>query len=145
MTSFILTDTPLTGNRRIWIALASAILQSTQPATGPASSSISFVGVAFESGLSSTWRCCSGDGTNLACADIPGTRLAAGVEYTIVVDYGVAGTLTCSVNAGSGPVSVTKTTNLPATAVNLGVQNIVVPLDSLTKNQNIGRVVIEQN
>jgi hypothetical protein len=146
LTTYIITDSPLSGNRRIWVGLASAGLSGTQPATGPASSSISFVGIAFETGLSTTWRCCSGNGTNLTCADMPGTSLAAGTEYKLTVDYSVAGTLTCTVEAGAGsPISVAKTSNLPTAAVDLGVQNLTNALDGSIKNQNIGRVVVEQN
>jgi hypothetical protein len=146
LTTYLITDSPLSGSRRIWVGLASASLSGTQPATGPASSSISVVGIAFETGLSSTWRCCSVNGTSLTCADMVGTSLAAGTEYELTVDYSVAGTLTCSIAAGSGsPISVAKTSNLPTAAVDLGVQNLTIALDGASKNHNIGRTVIEQN
>lgn len=146
LTASVITDIPLSGNRRIWVGLASGALSGTQPVTGPASSSVTFVGIAFETGLSSTWRCCSGDGTNLTCTDIPGTSLVAGTEYELTVDFSVVDMLTCTVQAGSGiPISITKTAGVLTRATDLGVQTLTNALDGVTKNTNIGRVVVEQN
>lgn len=125
----------------------SVSLAMTQPATGPAGSGTSFVGIAFETnGLSSNERCCSGDGANYTCGDITGTSLAASTEYKLTIDYSVAATLTCSVQAGTGsPISLAKTTNLPTAAVNLGVQNTTTGFGGASRNHNIARTVLEQN
>jgi hypothetical protein len=144
LTGFIRSDTTI-NTRRIWFALTSASL-SLQAVTGPASSTTNFVGIALDTGVSTVWRCCSGDGTNYSCSDITGTSLVASTEYTLTVDYSVAGTLTCSVQAGTGSViSVAKTTNLPTAAVDLGPQITVAPLDGANKNLFIARAVLEQN
>jgi hypothetical protein len=114
--------------------------------TGPAASGINFVGIAFETGLSSAWRCCSGDGASYTCSDIAGTSLAASTEYKLILDYSVAGTLRCSVQAGTGsPIVLDKTTNLPTAAVDMGTQNVTFSLDGVIKNHYIGRTVLEQN
>ena len=105
---------------------------------------MSFVGIAFETGLATTWRCCSGDGANMSCVNMPGTTLAAGTQYKLTVDSSVVGTLTCTVDAGT-PIAVSKTTNLPSAAASLGVQALTASLDGASKNTNVARITIEQN
>ncbi len=43
------------------------------------------------------------------------------------------------------PISITKTAGVLTRATDLGVQTLTNALDGVTKNTNIGRVVVEQN
>jgi hypothetical protein len=136
-----------TAVRRTWFGIASAALTTVTHATGPTASTVRFVALGYDQSISAAWRCCSGDGANRSCVDIPGTSVAPSTEYTLVVDWSVAGTLTCSVQAGSGAVlSVNKTTNLStSTTADLGIVNGTVALESVTKNHNIARHSLDQN
>ena len=145
LTGIILTDASV-ASRRVWFGLSSAALTGVTLVGGPTASAVGFFAVGFDTGISAAWRCCSGDGTNYSCIDVPGTSVVASTEYTLTVDYTVAGTLTCRVQAGSGSVlSVNKSTNLLAsTATGLGVHNGTTTLVAAAANHNVARVVLDQ-
>ena len=127
--------------------LASAALTTTTHATGPTASGVSFIALGYDTSISTAWRCCAGDGTNYSCADITGTTIVAGTEYTLTVDYSVSGTLTCSVQDGTNAaVSVNTVTNLPVTTTtNMGVFNGTTTLSAAILNHNTGKLSLEQN
>jgi hypothetical protein len=142
----VLSDTATT-IRRIWVGLSSAALTTVTHATGPTASALHFSALGYDQSISAAWRCCSGDGSNYSCVDIPGTTVVASTEYTLIVDWSVAGTLTCRVQAGTGAVlSVNKATNLSAsTTADLGIVNGTTALEAVTKNHNIARHKLDQN
>ena len=114
------------------------------------STTITFVGVGFDTSVSpgNIWRCCSGGGATATCVNVPGSSVTTLTEYTLIVDWSVSGTLTCSVQAGSGtPNPVSKTDNLStSTSVDLGIFFGSTNLTAgNTTNLNAGPAILEQN
>jgi hypothetical protein len=91
----------VTTNRRIWVALTSDPIEGlSQVASG--SSTITFVGVGFDTGERPSGTAAAGTARPTPCIDVPSTTVVPSTEYTLVVDWTVSGTLTCSVQAGTG-------------------------------------------
>jgi hypothetical protein len=136
-------------SRRVWFAIASSSLAALTLADTQ-SSTITFVGVGFDTSVSpgNVWRCCSGAGTTATCVTVPSSSVTTNTEYTLIVDWSVAGTLTCSVQAEAGtPNTVSKTDNLStSTTVDLGIfvgsTNLAA---GSTTNLNAGPIILEQN
>lgn len=95
------------------------------------------------------WRCCSGDGTNASCTDITGSALATNMEYKLTVDMRTAGETRCCVQDLTPPSTstqcITKTTNQPGTAVNMGMIASVKTTTAGTKTLSVNRMYLEQN
>jgi hypothetical protein len=134
-----------TDNRRVWAALSESSLQSLVPTTGSAATGIDYVGLAYDSAVSSHWLCCSGDGTNHTCVDT-GVTVSASTEYALTVDWSVSGTLTCRVMPQGGTITTTtKTDKLSTAAVNLGPYEALTTLTASARNQQIAFFAVEQN
>ena len=136
-------------NRRVWLAIASAAL-TNQTMADTGATALTFVGVGFDTSVSpgNVWRCCSGAGSTATCVTVPGSSVVVNTEYTLIVDWSVAGTLTCSVQAGSAaPSTVSKTDNLStATSVDLGIFAGSTNLSAgSTTNLNTNTIALEQN
>jgi hypothetical protein len=110
-------------------------------------STTQLVAVGFETSVASNWRCCSGDGTSYSCNDIPNTPVATSTEYTIIVDYSVAGTRTCSVQAGTGATQSLSTSNnlSTSTTTDLGIFTGTTTLAAAVVNNFLAWVSLEQN
>ena len=136
LTTVIRTDTT-TDNRRIWIALTSASLSTSD---GIGALATRYVGLRHSSAVGDVnWQCASGDGTTGSVVDT-GVPVSASTAYTVVIDWTVDGTLTCAVNG----VSVTKTTELDSTqTANLGIQNSLTTLTALARNHRISYIRIQ--
>ncbi len=133
-----------TDNRRIWAGLSESSLQSLAPSISSAATSIDYVGLAYDSAVSSDWLCCSGDGTNHSCSDT-GVSVSA-TEYALTVDWSASGTLTCRVMPQGGSITTTnKTSNLSTSAVNLGPYDALTTLTGSARNHQIAFFAVEQN
>lgn len=139
LTGIIRTDTAI-DTRRLWFGLAESDLTAVTHATGPTVLGNDFIGLGFDTSISANWRVCSGDNSNYTCADT-GLAVSVSTEYTLTLDWSVAGTLTWKVNATSG----TKTTNLSVGLVNIGLHNAITTLSAATRNHQFSVLVLEQN
>jgi hypothetical protein len=145
ITADIRTDSPVT-NRRLWVALTSASIEALPQAVASTASTLTFVGVGFDTSIGAGWHCCSGDGTNYTCINGPSATVAANTEYTVVVDWTVSGTLTCSVIQAGTLFTVTKNTNLSTANTNLGIEVATTNLAGSSAVVNFtSDVVLEQN
>ena len=108
---------------------------------------IDHAAVAFGAATSSAWRCCSGDGTNASCTDITGSAWTANTEYMLTVDLRTAGQTQCCVKSisSSSQSCVTKTTNQPGAAVNLGMMASIRTTEAVGKKVSVNRMYLEQN
>ena len=144
ITANIRTDNTI-GLRRRWFALTSESIEGL-PGIETGSSTITFVGMGTDTSTGFTaWGCCSGDGTTYSCIIIPSSNLLANTEYTLVVDWTVSGTLTCSVQDTTGTFSVDKTTNLSTANTNLGIEIVTTTLTAAEVNNFTAKVTLEQN
>lgn len=110
--AYLHTDTS-TANRYVWVGLSNAAVATIDPFAATALDAIHFVAVAFSTATDSNWQCCSGDGTDASCVDIPSSTIAVDTDYRVTVDWSVDGTLTCRVEqVGGGTWTVDKTTLL---------------------------------
>lgn len=95
------------------------------------------------------WRCCSGDGTNASCTDITGSTFLDNMEYRLTVDMRTAAQTRCCVSDLTAPVTgencITKTTNQPGTAINMGMIASVKTTAAGTKTISVNRMYLEQN
>jgi hypothetical protein len=139
LTGIIRTDTAI-DTRRLWFGLTEQSLTLVTHAAGPTASLADFIGLGFDSSIGGNWRVCSGDGANYTCVDT-GVAILQSFEYTLTLDWSVAGTLTWKINGTSG----TKTTNLSTNAVNLGIHNAITTLSAAARNHQFTRLVLEHN
>lgn len=144
-TANIRTHTSVTNNRIAVMITEGTGSDALSPDTGPTASSVDFVGIVHDVAVSAAWRCCSGDGTNYSCTDITGSTLAVSTDYKVVVDWSVAGTLTCSVTAGSTTSSVNKATNLSTQDVLVGPRIGIRTTANAVSTLAVGRHVLRQN
>lgn len=136
--TLIRTDTTI-DNRRIWVALTSASLSTSD---GIGALATRYVGVRYSSVAGDVnWQCASGDGTTGSVVDT-GVAVNASSTYLITVDWSVNGTLTCTING----VATTKTTELDTTqTANLGIQNSLTTLTALARSHRIAYVRLKYN
>jgi hypothetical protein len=78
-------------------------------------------------GNTTDWLCCSGNGTNYSCVTT-GVAVVASTEYVLKSDWTSAATLVCSVNG----TSVSKSTHISTNATQLGAY---VGLTTLTASR----------
>lgn len=130
----IRTDTATT-SRRIWVALTSAALNSTD-ATGTIATT--FIGVRYSTSAGdTTWQCGSGNGTTASYVST-GVAVTPSTYYDIIIDGTVSGQLTCDIATNGGSyVSVTKSTNVATSTTALGITNMVT---TLTTTADIHRI-----
>ncbi len=142
-TTIIRTDAAIT-LRRISVGLAEATVALLATNTsGTTASTTDFMTVAYDTagnGNTTDWLCCTGDGTDYSCITT-GVAVAVSTEYTISVDYSSGSAVVCTVNG----TSVSKSTNLPGAAANLGVYNAITTLSAAAVNHHAAKMALEQN
>ena len=142
-TAIIRTDSAIT-TRRIYAGLSEATIATLVTNTaGTTASTTDFMAIGYDTngnGNTTDWLCCSGDGTDYSCVTT-GVTVAVSTEYTISVDYSAGSPLVCTVNG----TSVSKATNLPGAAANLGVYNAVTTLSAAIVNHFAAKMALEQN
>lgn len=138
LTALIRTDSTI-DNRRIWVALTSAALTTTN---GTGALATRYVGVRYDTSVPDTqWQCASGDGTTGSVLTT-GVTVAVSTAYLITVDWSVNGTLTCTVNG----VSVNKTTNLDTTqTAALGIHSALTTLTAAARTMRTAFIHLETN
>lgn len=121
----IRTDTAIT-TRRIWFALNSAAIVGTD---GAGALATTYVGLRYSTNASdTTWKCGSGDGTTGSVIDT-GVTVTTSTYYDLILDATIPGQLTCQVAKNGGSyVSVTKSTNISTSSVNLGITDTATTL-----------------
>jgi len=103
------------------------------------------MGLRYSTNASDTkWQCASGDGTTSSATDT-GVTVTAGHYYDIILDLSTSGTLVCSVTDNGGAyTTVTKTTNLPTGATNLGLEETITALaGSAARNISVAYTYLE--
>lgn len=127
LTVMLRTDAATT-SRRMWVALTSAALSTTD---GTGALATRYVGLRYSTNAGDVnWQCASGDGTTGSVVDT-GVAVTANTAYAITLDWTVSGTLVCTVNG----VSVNKTTNIDATqTANLGIQASLTTLTAAARS-----------
>ncbi|MGH9811521.1 MAG: hypothetical protein ACRD4T_00145 [Candidatus Acidiferrales bacterium] len=139
----IRTDSAIT-LRRVWCGLAESSLAAVAVAAAGASA-VDFMAIGFDTAVDAEFQCCSGDGTNYSCTEIPFATVAVSKEYMLTADFSTAGNIKCCVRA-TGDVGTTclgsyKTTNIPG-AVSLGLYNALTTLEDAAKNHQISLTAI---
>jgi hypothetical protein len=126
---------------RHWVGLSDTALGgSAVPAASSTITGADFVAVGYQAGVSGgEWMCCSGSNGTVGCTST-GVVAATSGEYAITIDMRTPGEATCTVNAAS----ITRTTNLPQTAVGLGVQASVTTLTTGARNIRLSYWEISQ-
>lgn len=105
-------------NARIWIAFvptASFTALAGTPATlTSAATTLNFAGIAYDSGVSTSWLCCAGNGVNYNCAStgVAATSTLSALGHTYGVSYPATGTTlagpaTCSIDGVGTSYSAT--------------------------------------
>jgi hypothetical protein len=133
------TDTAIT-TRRVWVGLAESSMLALAHTTGTAASAIDYVAMGFDTSISDNWLCCSGDGTNHGCTST-GVAVAGSTVYTLVIDWSVAGTLTCTVSG----TPTTKTSNLSTGDIALGIVSHLTTLDDTARNFQLATIAMDWN
>lgn len=114
--SFLVRAPSALTTRRAWFCIGQGMSATAPLASGSAASGLEHIGLAYDSAVSANWLLQSGDGTNRSGTDT-GLAVAVDTDYRIVLDFSVAGRLTCEIWVGANPsgpsVRITKTTNLP--------------------------------
>jgi len=130
-----------------WFGMEESLALGNLTPSNAQATTIDHAAVAFNAATSSAWRCCSGDGTNASCADITGSTWTANAEFKLTVDMRTAGQTRCCVkNIGaSAEWCVTKTTNQPGAAVDLGMMAGVKTTEAIGKKVSVNRMYLEQN
>lgn len=139
LSALVRTDTTI-DSRRIWTGVSEASLAALPASLGTAASTNDFAAIVYDTGVSSNWLCCSGDGTNYSCSDT-GIAVAPSTDYILLVDWSSASQLLCSVNG----TSIVKTTNLSASAINIGPYSAATTLTAASRNHFIAKIALEQN
>lgn len=132
---------------RIWTGLTSAAISGSDPSIASTALAVNYIGVGYSAAVNGgRFVCGSGDGTNHSGVDT-GITVAANTYYDIVIDYSVSGTLACSVSTNGGAfTTVTKSTNMPTAATNLGITALVNNLTSgAARTVSVAYVNLEQN
>ncbi len=100
-------------NRRVWVALTSAVANNNANANALAdvssSNTLFYVGLRYDSAVSPNWYVCTSDGTT-ASETTTGIPVVIGTDYNIDLNLTTPTSLVVTVNG----VATTKTTNLPA-------------------------------
>ena len=145
---FVIHSGPTSTSAVWWYGLEESLALGNLTPSSSQATAIDHAAVAFDAATSSAWRCCSGDGTNASCADIPGSAWAANTEYKVAVDLRTAngGTRCCVKNiATSANWCVGKTTNQPGAAVDLGMIAGVKTTEAGAKTVSVSKMYLEQN
>jgi hypothetical protein len=134
-------------NRTIWVGLSSASLTGVNPNdTDLDTSTFHFGVVAFRSTDSSAWRCCTGDGSDGTCTDIPSSTAAVNTEYVITIDWSVNAEVTCKVTqVGGSTWTLTKTTNISTGTNDLSVVSVITTANNTARKHYMAGLSLEQN
>jgi len=130
-----------------WFGLEESLALGNLTPSNAQATAIDHAAVAFSAATSSAWRCCSGDGVNGSCVDVPGSTWTANAEYKVTVDLRTASETRCCVKniASSAEWCVTKTTNQPGASVDLGMMAGVKTTEAVAKTVSVSRMFLEQN
>lgn len=126
-----------TANVRYWIALTDVAVTTISDADDPASAHI--IGFRYSSGTDTNWRAVTKDGTTLGSTDTGVAPTTGGPVRLEALCDDTGGTITFKIN---GVTVATRTTNLPATSVNLAFVGTVYTTEAVAKELQFSRATI---
>jgi hypothetical protein len=137
------TDSAVTSTR-IYIGLTDADLSGVTTLAGMNSNRA--IVLRYDTTIGDTnWMLVTSDGTTASASSV-GLAPAGNKTYAVTIGHFTSGKCICSIQdvSGSGG-NVTKTTNLPTGATNLGIQASITALTAAARNLYIARISLEQN
>jgi hypothetical protein len=146
MTSRMRVDATSVGaSTRYWVGLFESTPMGFDAPTTSAAQTVDYIGVGYRDGVNGgEWLCSSGDGTNHSGTDM-NVVVTAGHYYDIIIDLSTSGTLVCSISDNGGAyTTVTKTTNLPGTSVDLASVVAVRSVTAVTRAVSSTYIYIER-